>query len=216
MIIETCRMTHWKRILLKLDFNSNWGFVHPQWSHRAVSFLPWIDLIFHCRIRRVYFIHLFLTHYSKLNGDLSCRCLGWKKMGTTTLTMKYTHGYWIIHTDMINIHGRLMCTQEKHVYTWWKFPLPNRRTNTPRTRPTSIDRIITGTGFVTRTCMIHSLVDSSSFSNVRTNDYRNVSCDSFEENPLEVGLQFQLRIRPSPMVSSRRFLFTLNWFYLSL
>src|SRR5210317_1733390 len=75
---------------------------------------------------------------------------------------------------------------------------------------TCADRIITGTGFVTRTCMIHPLVDSSSFSNVRTNDYRNVSCDSLEENPLEVGLQFQLRIRPSPMVSSRRFLFTLN------
>src|SRR6056300_1199882 len=75
---------------------------------------------------------------------------------------------------------------------------------------TNSDRIITGTGFVTRTCMIHSLVDSSSFSNVRTNDYRNVSYDSLEENPLEVGLQFQLRIRPSPMVSSRRFLFTLN------
>ena len=81
---------------------------------------------------------------------------------------------------------------------------------TTRSTIKTLDRIITGTGFVTRTCMIHSLVDSSSFSNVRTNDYRNVSYDSLEENPLEVGLQFQLRIRPSPMVSSRRFLFTLN------
>src|SRR6056300_1909724 len=51
-----------------------------------------------------------------------------------------------------------------------------------------IDRIITGTGFVTRTCMIHSLVDFSSFSNIRTNDLETYRMNHWKRILLKLDL----------------------------